>query len=118
MQGKGLVRFFLIVLALVCIYQLSFTWVASNVERDAAAYAEQSAPSDLTGEARLEFISDKRREYLVQKAGETVYNIGIAKYNYDEVKERAINLGLDLQGGMSVVLEVSKYDLIKSLSNN
>lgn len=118
MQGKGLVRFFLIVLALVCIYQLSFTWVASNVESDAAAYAEQSATPDLTGESRVEFISDKKREYLAQKANETVYNIGIAKYNYDEVKERAINLGLDLQGGMSVVLEVSKYDLVKSLSNN
>ncbi len=118
MQGKGLIRFFLVVLALVCIYQLSFTWVASNVESDAAAYAEQSATADLTGEARVEFISDKKREYLARKANETVYNLGIAKYNYDEVKERALNLGLDLQGGMSVVLEVSKYDLVKSLSNN
>ncbi|MBP9190215.1 MAG: protein translocase subunit SecDF [Chitinophagales bacterium] len=118
MQGKGLIRFFLIVLALVCIYQLSFTWVASNVESDAAAYAEQSVTADLTGEDRVEFISEKKREYLAKKANETVYNLGIAKYNYDEVKERALKLGLDLQGGMSVVLEVSKYDLVKSLSNN
>ncbi|HET8964471.1 MAG TPA: protein translocase subunit SecDF, partial [Chitinophagales bacterium] len=67
---------------------------------------------------RVEFISEKKREYLAQKANETVYNLGIVKYNYDEVKERALNLGLDLQGGMSVVLEVSKFDLVKSLSNN
>lgn len=118
MQGKGLIRFFLIVLALVCIYQLSFTWVASNIESDAAAYAEQSVPTDLTGEERVEFISEQKREYLAKKANETVYNLGIVKYNYDEVKERALNLGLDLQGGMSVVLEVSKFDLVKSLSNN
>ncbi|MFI5172675.1 MAG: protein translocase subunit SecDF, partial [Chitinophagales bacterium] len=47
-----------------------------------------------------------------------VYNIGILKFNYDEVKKRALNLGLDLQGGMSVVLEVSKYDLLKQLCSD
>lgn len=118
MQGKGLIQFFLVTLVLVCLYQLSFTWVASNVENSAVEYAESSVPVDITGDERAEMISEKRSEYLTLKSNEDVYNIGIAKYNYEEVKERAINLGLDLQGGMSVVLEVSKYDLIKSLSNN
>ncbi|MBC8173576.1 MAG: protein translocase subunit SecD, partial [Chitinophagales bacterium] len=118
MQGKGLVRFFLIVLTIVCLYQLSFTWVASNIENAAEDYAEKSVDPTLQGDALDEALADLKTEFLNQKSNETVYNIGIAKYNYDEVKSRALNLGLDLQGGMSVVMEVSKYDLLKSLSNN
>lgn len=118
MQGKGLIQFFLVTLIIVCIYQLSFTWVASNIEKDAAAYAESNVPADLSSDQKSVRLAELKTDYLIQKANEDVYNLGIAKYNYDEVKERAINLGLDLQGGMSVVLEVSKYDLITSLSNN
>ncbi|HRX24205.1 MAG TPA: hypothetical protein P5512_08695, partial [Chitinophagales bacterium] len=118
MQGKGLIQFFLVTLIIVCLYQLSFTWVASRVEKSASAYAESAVPADADPAQRSILVAEKRYEYLTEKANETVYNIGIAKYNYEEVKERAINLGLDLQGGMSVMLEVSKYDLIKSLSNN
>ncbi|MBK8344380.1 MAG: hypothetical protein IPL12_14325 [Bacteroidetes bacterium] len=72
----------------------------------------------MTGEARKEAVADKKSEYFSVNSDKTVYNLGIAKYNYDEVKKRAINLGLDLQGGMSVVLEVSKYDLLKQLCND
>ncbi|HCK22273.1 MAG TPA: protein translocase subunit SecD, partial [Bacteroidetes bacterium] len=118
MQGKGLIQFFLVTLIIVCIYQLSFTWVASNIEKDAVAYAESNVPADLSSEQKAVQLAELKTDYLIRKANEDVYNLGIAKYNYDEVKERAINLGLDLQGGMSVVLEVSKYDLITSLSNN
>lgn len=118
MQGKGLIKFFLVTLVIVCLYQLSFTWVASRIEKDAVAFAESQVPTDLSSEERAIQLAEKKISYLNEKSKETVYNIGIAKYNYAEVKERAINLGLDLQGGMSVVLEVSKYDLVTSLSNN
>ncbi|MEI2674745.1 MAG: protein translocase subunit SecDF [Chitinophagaceae bacterium] len=115
MQGKGLVKFFLTAMVLVCIYQLSFTWVANREGKKAENYAVSGIDQSLTGEARKDAIADKKSEYFSQNADKTVYNLGIAKYNYDEVKKRAINLGLDLQGGMSVVLEVSKYDLLKQL---
>ncbi len=104
MQNKGLIRTFAILLALVCVYQLTFTFKAKQVERDAREYAQGDAA--------------KERNYLDSIAGEEVYNLlGIRNYTYKEVKEQEMNLGLDLKGGMNVTLEVSVVDLIKSLSN-
>lgn len=113
MQGKGLVQFFLAAMFVVCLYQLSFTWVASRETKKAEEYANSAVPADVTGEARKSAIADAKSTYYAENADKIVYNIGIAKYTFDEVKRRSINLGLDLQGGMSVVMEVSKYDLIK-----
>ena len=104
MQNKGLIRTFAILLALVCVYQLTFTFKARQVERDAREYAQGDAT--------------KERNYLDSIAGEEVYNLlGIRSYTYKEVKAQELNLGLDLKGGMNVTLEVSVVDLIKSLSN-
>jgi SecD/SecF fusion protein len=104
MQNKGAVRFFAIALAIVCIYQLSFTFVTRKVEKDAREYAL----GDSTQETR----------FLDSVASEVVYNILVRKYTYMECKEREINLGLDLKGGMNVTLEVSMLDMIRSLANN
>ena len=105
MQNKGAIRAFAIALTLVCIYQLSFTYVSSRVEEKAEEYAQ----GDI----------EKRRYYLDSISSEPVYNfLGIRRYTYRETKERELNLGLDLKGGMNVVLEVSVVDLIQSLSNN
>lgn len=104
MQNKGLIRTFAILLALVCAYQLAFTFVARKVERDAQEYAQ----------------GDKMKElvYLDSVSGTTVYNfLGLKKYTYKDVKALEMNLGLDLKGGMNVTLEVSVADLIRSLSN-
>ncbi len=103
MQNKGAVRLFAIALAVVCVYQLSFTFVSNKVENDAVEYAA----GDSTLEAR----------YLDSIASETVFNIVLRKYTYRECKEREINLGLDLKGGMNVTLEVSMVDMIRSLAN-
>ncbi|WP_299582369.1 protein translocase subunit SecDF [uncultured Sunxiuqinia sp.] len=104
MQNKGLIRTFAILLALVCVYQLTFTFKAKQVERHAQEYAQ----GDKT----------KERNYLDSIAGEEVYNLlGLRSYTYKEVKALEMNLGLDLKGGMNVTLEVSVVDLIKSLSN-
>jgi len=111
MQSKGAIQFFAIVLTLVCIYQLSFTWVAHNVEKDAKEFAN----GDLI----------KERAYLDSMASEPVYDLlymksilGAGKeYTYKECKERELNLGLDLKGGMNVTLEVSVVDVIKSMAN-
>jgi SecD/SecF fusion protein len=102
MQNKGAIRFFIIVLALVSIYQLLFTVFAQKVERNARDYAQ--------GDVRLE------RSYLDSMRGEVVYNVLFKKYTYQDCKEREINLGLDLKGGMNVILEIAVEDIIRSLT--
>ncbi len=129
MQNKGAIKFFAITFALVCLYQLSFTVVTSRVEKKAKEYAASSVAlqqaKKLAGgnEAREKYLLDsieKAREnyYLDSIANEVVYNIGIDSYTYKECKEREINLGLDLKGGMNVVLEVSVSDIIDALSGH
>ena len=102
MQNKGAIRFFTIVLALVSVYQLLFTFFAQKVERDAREYAN--------GDIRLE------RSYLDSMRSEEVYNVLFRNYTYQECKEREINLGLDLKGGMNVILEIAVEDIIRSLA--
>jgi SecD/SecF fusion protein len=103
MQNKGAIRVFAIALAIVCVYQLSFTFVTRKVESDARKIAQ----------------GDTAREelYIDSIGSEVVYNILLRKYTFRECKEREINLGLDLKGGMNVTLEVSMIDMIRSLSN-
>ncbi|MCO5948709.1 protein translocase subunit SecDF [Mucilaginibacter flavidus] len=102
MQGKGVVKFFAIVLAVVCIYQLSFTWVAHKVEQDAEVFSKGD--------------STKRTFYLDSIATQPVYPL--FKHDYQYVKQRKIALGLDLEGGMSVTMQISLIDLVKKLSND
>lgn len=104
MQNKGAIRIFAILLALICVYQLMFSFKANQVEKAAKAFSK----------------GDKHKEqaYLDSMSSEVVYNLlGIRKYTFKEVKALELGLGLDLQGGMNVTLEVSVVDLIKSLSN-
>jgi len=102
MQNKGAIRFFTIILALVSVYQLLFTVFAQKVEKDAREYAND--------DVRLE------RSYLDSMRGEVVYNVLFKKYTYQECKEREINLGLDLKGGMNVILEIAVEDIIRSIA--
>lgn len=105
MQNKGAIRLVAIALALVTIYQLSFTFFANKVKKDAAEYAG----SDFSKEA----------SYLDSMGNEEVYNFfWLKKYTFEECQERELNLGLDLRGGMNVILQVSVAELVKGLSNN
>jgi SecD/SecF fusion protein len=104
MQNKGAISFFAILFALVCLFELSFTFVVSNIEKDAKAFSAGD-PS-------------KERAYLDSISTEPVYNIVLKKYTYQECKERELNLGLDLKGGMNVTLEVSVQDVVRSLARN
>ena len=106
MRNKGAIWTLAIALTLVCIYQLWFTVKTYEVKSDAAKYAMGNP--------------EKKQEYLDSISSEVVYNFlfGLRKYTYRECQEREINLGLDLQGGMNVILEVSAEDVIRSLSNN
>ncbi|TCK84825.1 protein translocase subunit SecDF [Albibacterium bauzanense] len=104
MQGKGIIQFFIGVVTLACVYSISFTFVARSVEKDAAAYAN----GDM----------QKERAYLDSVADLTAFNLGFAKYTYQEAKEREIALGLDLKGGMNVTMEISLQELIRNLAGN
>ena len=104
MQNKGFVRAFAIVLALVCLYQLSFTYFTRSVESDAKAFANGDAQKEMA--------------YLDSIANEPVYNfLFLKEYTYMECKGNEINFGLDLKGGMNLILEVKVSDIVKALSN-
>jgi SecD/SecF fusion protein len=128
MQHKGVVKFFAILFALVCLFQLSFTFVSKRIESKAREYATGpqagkiaqlvTKGDNLRGLLVLDSITNAREKfYLDSIANEVVYNIGVRKYTFKEVKEREINLGLDLKGGMNVTMEVSVADIVRALSN-
>lgn len=104
MKIKGAVKFFAIALVIVSIFHLSFSLVTYRVEQKAKSFAN----GDL----------EKERAYLDSIGREVVYNVGVKKYTYLQCKAHELNLGLDLQGGMNVTLELSQDELIRSLSNN
>ena len=109
MQSKGFIKLIAVLLALACVYQLSFTFKTRGVEKQAAAYAAQF-PLDQQGEAEQHYLDS------VQNLG--VYNLGFKKFTYKECKEKELNLGLDLKGGMNVMLEVQVEDVVKALAGD
>ena len=102
MQNKGLITVFAIALGLASLYQLSFSWVANNVASDAEAFA--------AGDSKV------KTAYLDSMMTQEVYPV--LGYTYSEVKKREMNLGLDLKGGMNVILEVSVKDVLKGIVAN
>ncbi|MDZ4759214.1 MAG: protein translocase subunit SecDF [Bacteroidota bacterium] len=102
MKSQGAIKVFAIAFALVCMFQLSFTLVTKWVESDAADFAN--------GNPILE------KQYLDSVSSEKVYPI--LPFTYRQCKDREINLGLDLKGGMNATLEVSIPDLIRNLAKN
>ena len=121
MQLKGMVKIFTAALILFSLWRLSFTFIAHNVDVKTKAKAEQLVS------ANNPEVKGSDRDYLVDKAvqhiddslrDETVYNFLGAKYTYADVKSKELQLGLDLQGGMSVTLEVGLDGLVSSMSNN
>ena len=128
MQNKGLIRFLAWSFALVCLFQLSFTFVTSSVERKAKKTAENYIQSEQTkqlvasrtsNDVEAQMIIDSLRNarearYLDSMASEKVY-LG---YTYRQCQGREINLGLDLKGGMNVMLEVSTVDVVRALADH
>lgn len=106
MKNRSVIIFLTVVIAILCIYSLSFTWVARNVRSAAEKEATTAKGVDYA----------KRQEILRNKSYENVYDIGIAQYDYNSVKKRELGLGLDLQGGMQFTLQVSHAELLKILA--
>lgn len=102
MQQKGIIKFAAIVLTLLCLYALSFTFVTNKVENDAKEYANGDPV--------------KERRYLDSISNQPVYPVFGHTYQY--VKQKEIPLGLDLKGGMNVTMEIELSALVKSLANN
>jgi SecD/SecF fusion protein len=105
MQNRGFVQFFAISLALICLFYLSFSFATSYHSNKAEKYAL---------EANGEINPEKYNKYLDSISLEKVW----MGYTYKECLESEVSLGLDLKGGMNVILEVSVPDVLKSLSNN
>ncbi|MGN6601699.1 MAG: protein translocase subunit SecDF [Ginsengibacter sp.] len=119
MKLKGLVWFFAIMLILISLYQLSFTWVVNGHENrmkeKAIQYVNRTHPG-LTGDAKQQLIQTTFHHYLDSTRDEKIYPL--LGTTYQKSKENELSLGLDLQGGMAVTLNVSLDGLLKSLSNN
>ena len=107
MQSKGVIKWVAILLGLACLYQLSFTWKTRSVEKAAVEYAK-SFPAE--EQASME------QYYLDSIENKTVYNVGLTSFTYKQCKEKEINLGLDLKGGMNVMLEIQVEDVVKALA--
>ncbi|WP_159950425.1 protein translocase subunit SecDF [Polaribacter septentrionalilitoris] len=113
MQNKGLIKVFAILFGLVSLYQLSFTFLANKVEDDAKVYSEtRGANSNAREKASFE------RKYLDSVANKDIIDLGITKFSYNDVKDKEMNLGLDLKGGINAILQVSVKEVLKSLSND
>lgn len=127
MQNKGAIRLFAILLTLACAYYLMFTYVGVNIEKDAKAYSEEFLTHKEIVEASKIAKSESAYMDSVKNARKTLYldslkkiaviDFGPLKYTYEEVRDRQLNLGLDLKGGMNVTLEVDVSEIIRGLSN-
>lgn len=123
MALKGLVRFFTIALILISLYQLSFTFIVNNFESEQKARAERFVKTNYANaspEVKDSVFKATYRRYLDSLKEKPIINIPILYPNltYQKAASQELNLGLDLQGGMSVTLEVGLEGLIRSMSNN
>ena len=109
MQNKGLITVFAILFGLVSLYQLSFTFIASDVETSAKEYANNKFPDTQPRDRDL-----AEAKYLDSVGSETVF-LGI---DYNTAKEKELNKGLDLKGGVNVMLQISVQDILSGLANN
>ena len=126
MQSKGAIRFVAILLALACIWQLMFTVVTKIYENKAVKYAENAVEAFKASPA-YEKIPDVDKAYVldsIRKDQNRWYQDSISSqkvyfgYTFDDVREKEINLGLDLKGGMNVMLQVQLEDVMQALAEN
>ncbi|MEO2060841.1 MAG: protein translocase subunit SecDF [Mesonia sp.] len=111
MQNKGIIKLFAILFGLVSIYQLSFTFIANKVEDEAQAYANQKISEDREDYATLRDLEERR--YLDSIGNEEVF----AGITYNTAKAKELNKGLDLKGGINVILQISVKDILRELAN-
>ncbi|WP_340157992.1 protein translocase subunit SecDF [uncultured Maribacter sp.] len=112
MQNKGLIKLFALLFGLVSIYQLSYTFVTSKVEKEANTFA-----ASRVSEAEEGYVA--KREMVAASYLDSIGNNTVFGYtNYNEAKKKELNKGLDLKGGINVTLQISVKDILKGLANN
>ena len=111
MQNKGLVKLFAVLFGLVSIYQLSFTFKANQIEKEAKQFAQAKY-------TEAKDIGAAELKYLDSLNNIEVFNLGVSKFTYSDVKDNAMNLGLDLKGGINAIIQISVKDILKGLANN
>jgi SecD/SecF fusion protein len=109
MQNKGLITLFAVLFGLVSLYQLSFTYFATSTETEAKAYADAKYAANMPDERDVAEL-----RYL-DSVGNLPIFMGI---DYNTSKDKELNKGLDLKGGINVILQVSVKDILEGLANN
>lgn len=112
MQNKGLIRFFAIIFAIVSIYQLTYTFITNKVENDAEAYAVRTVDTDAENSSTL--IEEARKTYLDSVASKDVWG---GYTTYADAKDNELKKGLDLKGGINVILQISVRDLLIGMAD-
>ncbi|HSP13014.1 MAG TPA: protein translocase subunit SecDF [Salegentibacter sp.] len=112
MQNKGLIKVFAILFGLVCIYQLSFTFITNKVENEAEEFAIQKVGEDVDNYSVLRDAEEK--SYLDSIGGDDIF----AGITYNDAKDKELNKGLDLKGGINVILQISVRDILHGLAND
>ena len=112
MQNNGLIRLFAILFGLVSIYQLSFTFITNQKESQAKAFATKQYAEDV--EDYIELRDRALVNYLDSIGNEPIF--GFTSYN--DAKRKELNKGLDLKGGINVILQISVKDILKGLAEN
>ncbi len=121
MQLKGLVKLCTAVLIVVSLYQISFTFVAQSIDKKLHDQAKRTAEAQhphVSSDSLSRFTDIQFDHISDSLQGQKVYNLLFKKYTYQDVKSKELNLGLDLQGGMSVTLEVSLDEMVQAMSNS
>lgn len=113
MQNKGLIRLFAILFGLVSLYQLSFSFFTNKVENEAKEYAKSRGDSNNGRE-----LANLEKKYLDSVNNLEAINLGISRFTYNDIKDKEMNLGLDLKGGINAILQVSVKEVLISLSND
>jgi len=118
MQGKGILKFFLVLLAIVSALQIVYFFPTNKVENDAEVYADARAAK--VGE-KSQSVERKlaKAQFLDSMSSETIFSIpGISSFTYNDLKSKQLGLGLDLKGGMSAVLQVDLKELLVALAGS
>lgn len=119
MQGKGIIRFFLILITAVCLLQYLYLFPTRKIEKDADKYATSKTAGITDEAAKLTAFKLARGEYLDSMSSEPVLKIPLlGSFSYEKLKQQQIAMGLDLKGGISTVLQVDLRNFILTLSNN
>lgn len=116
MQGKGLIRFFLVFMLILSVYTFALFLPTNGVENRAERYAAERAEGMTDGADKDFFQRKYKQEFLDSMSNETVLNLGFRKFTYLELVQQQLALGLDLKGGMSVVMQVDLKELLIALA--